>query len=95
MVKKNEQQSDDGKNKPENELITMMEMRHIFDTVLPMLKTDTYYSSKLPERETKYGMLGGKGCQGTHFYDLHLRFDGKNCFPFEKPKVKSLQLRQR
>ena len=72
MVKKNEQQSDDGKNKPENELITMMEMRHIFDTVLPMLKTDTYYSSKLSELETKYGMLGGKGCQGTNFYDLHL-----------------------
>ena len=60
MIEKNEQQSDDEKNKPQDELITMIEMRHILDTVLPMLKTEAYYSTKHPELETKYCMLCGK-----------------------------------
>ena len=59
MFEKNEQQIDDQKDRPEDEL-GMNEMRKISDTVLPMLKTGAYYPTKLPEMKIKYGMLGGK-----------------------------------
>ena len=49
MVKKKKQQIDDEKDKPK-----------ISGTVLSMLKAEAYYLTKLPELETKYGMLGGK-----------------------------------
>ena len=58
-IEKNEQQIDDEKDKPEDELV-MNEMRKISDTVLPMRKTEAYYPKKYPELETKFGMSGGK-----------------------------------
>ena len=47
MIENNEQQIDDVKDKPVDELV-MNEMRKITDTLLPMLKTEAYYPTKLP-----------------------------------------------
>ena len=33
--------------------------------------------------------------KGTDVSDIYVRFDGKNCSPIEKPKVKPLEICQR
>ena len=55
MIDKSEQQIDEKKDKPEDELF-MNEMRKIYGTVKPMLKIEAYYLTKHPELKTKYGM---------------------------------------